>query len=869
MDLDPAQPTASVILTGEGATERLQSVRESLTRRARDSGYSLEVLDVVAGSGAAREVSLARIVNGARGRILAFMDPRADCAPDLLLAVIAALGDNAYDLAIASSTRGPGATGPIKPACRVKSGLARLILWSVAETRDPWSGCYALRRDRLPLLGGWTDRFPADLPSLLLAAGSDLRIADVSAGCRCPSQPLSLAGVADRLGSAGAPSAAPAPGKRWLWAANILGPAVDLALTLALVWIGLTQGAANIVGFAVGMLAYHFAGWLRHPGVRAARGAVSACALWPARGLVVAALALGLRGGAVATGLELGLAAWIAVAGGIAVAWLAVAGGYLLRWPMAGEGRPTLAVRWSLTALGILVAVPLLHVLYLGVLPLMPEEGYYWNYSIRPALGYLDHPPMVAWLIGLSESILGHAEASLRIPALACGALVIFFVYRFARNLVDRPAALVAAALAALIPYLFLATGMMTTPDAPLAAAWAASLYFMHRALVGGEGRAWYGAGIALGIGLLSKYTIATLGLGAAAYCLVDPRARRALLRPEPYVAVLIALALFAPVIYWNWANDWISFKFQSGGRFGEETRFSLQNMLGNMLLVATPLPLLVLPLLFFSRWARGEDPDSDPPHANIRNRMFVGCVVLIPLAVFAWSALRHLPRLNWTGPIWLATLPLLGWALVHASAVRHLVLGKILRLSGGAVIGGLVVLYAMFSYYAVLGIPGVPYPRTFARAVGWPQATRELRAVQDRIIRETGTAPVVVGMDKYNITSEVSFYGAGEDGSIGPPLKATTIWALSGSRLMFSYWDPPEQFRGRPIIMVARRPAKLEGERLASLFGRLDPEIYPLPLSASGPGGNGRRVDTYRYRIGYDFRPREEVPEVPEEDAD
>lgn len=869
MDLAPSQPTASVILTGEGASAGLQSLRKSLSRHARASGYSLEVLDAVPEPGLAREVSLARTVGNARGRVLVFLEARPDCAPETLLALIEALDDDACDLAIGAGTAGPGDTGPAKIPRWLESGLARLILWSVAETRDPWSGCYALRRDRLPLLGPWADRFPADLASLLLAAGSDLRIVDVSTRCGCAAPPASLGGVVERLGSVRAPRAAIEPARARSRVADTLGPTIDLAVTLALVWLGWTQGAANILGLAVGALAYLISGRLWKPVGSAKSGTALVSAAWLARGLVVVALALGLRGGAVATGLALGLPGWMAVAGGVAVAWLALAAGRLFRWPGAGQGRPTLAVRWSLTALGILVAAPLLHVFYLGVLPLMPEEGYYWNYAIRPALGYLDHPPMVAWLIGLSESFLGHGEASLRIPALACGALVIFYIYRFARNLVDRPAALVAAALAAAIPYLFLATGMMTTPDAPLAAAWAASLYFLHRALVGGEGRAWYGAGIALGLGLLSKYTIATLGLGAVAFCLIDSRARRWLLRPEPYVAVLIALLLFAPVIYWNWANDWVSFKFQSGGRFGEETRFSLHNMLGNMLLVATPLPLLVLPLLFVDQWTGREDRTSDPPHADGRNRLFVGCVVLIPLAVFAWSALRHLPRLNWTGPIWIATLPLLGWAAVHASSLGNLVLGRVLRLSAGPVIGGLLVLYSVFSYYAVLGLPGVPYPQTFARAVGWPEATRELRAVQDRIIRETGAAPVVVGMDKYNITSQVSFYGVGEDGSTEPPLKATTIWALSGSRLMFTYWDPPEQFRGKTIIMVARRRAKLEADRLQSLFGRLDPEIHPLSLSASGPGANGRRVEDYQYRIGYDFKPQEGGSDSPQGDDD
>ena len=114
------------------------------------------------------------------------------------------------------------------------------------------------------------------------------------------------------------------------------------------------------------------------------------------------------------------------------------------------------------------------------------------------------------------------------------------------------------------------------------------------------------------------------------------------------------------------------------------------------------------------------------------------------------------------------------------------------MRLTAGSVIGGLLVIYAVFSYYMVLGIPGVPYPKSFSRAMGWPEVTRELHAIHDRLARETGAAPVIVGMDKYNIASQVSFFGTREYAAAGQvPLKATTIEALSGNALMFSLLGP------------------------------------------------------------------------------
>jgi dolichol-phosphate mannosyltransferase len=46
---------------------------------------------------------------------------------------------------------------------------------------------------------------------------------------------------------------------------------------------------------------------------------------------------------------------------------------------------------------------------------LLPEEAYYWNYSRHLDIGYLDHPPMVAWLIRLGTMVFGQNEFGVRI----------------------------------------------------------------------------------------------------------------------------------------------------------------------------------------------------------------------------------------------------------------------------------------------------------------------------------------------------------------------------------------------------------------------------------------------------------------------
>jgi len=648
---------------------------------------------------------------------------------------------------------------------------------------------------------------------------------------------------------------------------RLTGSIVDLAVTLSLLAAAANLAMASLAGFIAGAVVELGVRARTPAGTTAPRAVGDGLGTTTGRSIAVAALALGVRGGALATLIAAGLPVWIAavcaVAASTVVGYLGIEY-YVLRRERA---EPAGTSPWALAAIGVVAYVVLLHVLNMWPVPVMPQEAYYWNYSVHPDFGYHDHPPMVAWLIAAGEFVLGHGPAGVRLGALACGLAVITFAYLLARRLVDRTAAMLAAALAAALPYFFFASGAMMTPDAPLAAAWAAALYYFHRALVGGERRAWLGVGVAIGFGLLSKYTIALLGPAALAFCLVDKRARGWLIRPEPYLAMLAAALLFVPVVYWNFVHDWASFKFQTGDRFGTQSRFSLHRLLGNVLVVATPLPLLALPLLFSGQWTAAGGAVEEPAHADARNRRFVACFVLVPLAVFSWDALRHLPRLNWTGPLWLAILPLAGWAIVHARALRARRIGSALRVTAPHLLGGLLVVYALLYYYLVLGFPGVGYPKEAAPLLGWSGVARELASVGSDIEARTGAAPVIVGMDAYQIASELSFYGKSRDLAAGEPatrgasgpraLQVTAIGRLFGGEgLMFAYWNPPASLRGRTLIMVALRPEELQKPTLAAHFARLDLEIRALPLVHSGYGGQPKSVDNVYYRIGYGYLP-------------
>ena len=80
---------------------------------------------------------------------------------------------------------------------------------------------------------------------------------------------------------------------------------------------------------------------------------------------------------------------------------------------------------------------------------------------------------------------------------------------------------------------------------------------------------AWYAAGVAFGLGLLSKYTMFMLVPCVALWLASSPRLRPWFRRQEPYVAAALGLLIFSPVIVWNARHGWYSLRhvlIQAGG---------------------------------------------------------------------------------------------------------------------------------------------------------------------------------------------------------------------------------------------------------------------------------------------------------------
>jgi 4-amino-4-deoxy-L-arabinose transferase-like glycosyltransferase len=235
--------------------------------------------------------------------------------------------------------------------------------------------------------------------------------------------------------------------------------------------------------------------------------------------------------------------------------------------PADGPARPT----WILPALA---ALALLRLAWWLLAPPNSDEAYYWLWGRHPALSYLDHPPLHAWLQGLAHAALGTSHFALRLTPALTSVATGWVAWRLARRLAPAGRGNGPAALLAFFgsPLLLMLTGFAWQDHLLilgwLVAAWLA-LEFLHEVLEGGRGRTalLLGAGLALGLAGLAKYSAVLLGVALLAVVALDARLRPLLRDPRLWLAAALALAVVSPVLWWNAARGGASFRFHLAER--------------------------------------------------------------------------------------------------------------------------------------------------------------------------------------------------------------------------------------------------------------------------------------------------------------
>ena len=571
------------------------------------------------------------------------------------------------------------------------------------------------------------------------------------------------------------------------------------------------------------------------------------------RFIIITLLILFLRGGILATLIQLldfspGLAFFICIAASTILNYM----GNIFYVFSQQSSYDRSEKEWYYFFVGIIIYSILLRFFYLGVPELFYEEAYYWNYAKHLDIGYLDHPPMVAWMIGLFTKLMGDNEFAVRFGAFVCWFITAYFSYRLTRDIDNRSSTGQATLLVATLPAFF-AIGWVMTPDAPLVACWAAVLYFLYQALIHDRPMAWAGVGISIGLGMLSKYTMALLGPAALLFILIDHHSRKWIFRPEPYLAVLIAIIIFSPVIFWNAGHEWVSFLYQGTDRAAERFEFSLPYFIFSIILIITPTGFLsVIAIILYRRTVifRGDVASSNAVStAASRGYYLLMILTLLPVIVLGGLSMFRETKFHWTAPCWLGIVPYMALIVTRNSQSGANKLLEWSRRAWPATIVICLVCYGAALHYLSLGFPGIPYSQNLY-LLGWEDFGREINALVEKIERETDDKILVVGMDRNRIASGLAFYRtkaieASNERVEREPAFQTSSWHLfGGNSLMYEYWFPIEEQKNKTLLLVSKSIANLTSDHVRSRVRQVG-DIKEITLSK-----NGRPAGRYYYSL-------------------
>jgi dolichol-phosphate mannosyltransferase len=367
------------------------------------------------------------------------------------------------------------------------------------------------------------------------------------------------------------------------------------------------------------------------------------------------------------------------------------------------------------------------------------------------------------------------------------------------------------------LPIFFGFGGLVMQPDAPLLAYWAGVLYYLYRALIENHRGAWLGVGIFMGLGMLSKYTICLLGLAAFAFILFNNRYRKWLLRPEPYLATLLAILLFSPVIIWNANHGWVSFLFQSAGRIKGQFDFALPDLMCFILFLLTPTGAMAA---IATMWYRKAIIAETLSEQNRKAYCFLLTTTMLPIAIFFFISFFRSVKLDWTAPLWLGILPYMAALTLPGQRKPAGRLVSLVTRAWPGTIAVVLITYGGMLHYSALGFPGVPYPQ-FVPGMGMEHLAAQIESIVDNFQRSTNEKPLVVCTGKNKIASLVAFYRAKIDGASGRGNKADIINNTTGSHffgnesLMYAYWHPVKGHRKRIILLIGYKLEQLASKQV------------------------------------------------------
>jgi 4-amino-4-deoxy-L-arabinose transferase-like glycosyltransferase len=372
-------------------------------------------------------------------------------------------------------------------------------------------------------------------------------------------------------------------------------------------------------------------------------------------------------------------------------------------------------------------------------------EAYVWGRQFQ--LGYYKHPPLWAWIAGLWFSAFPRADWAAYLLAAINAAIGVVGAWRLIGCFADGPKRTAATLLLLATPF-YTSMAMRFNANAALLPLWPWTLFFFVRSL---DQRRWVdavGLGALVGLAALSKYYAVVLVGGCALSLPLHSRGWSWLRSPAPWIAGGVALAVFAPHLWWLVHN-----RFPTVGYFQHETGRTLAFTLANV--ARMPLEWLAFHgiVVLVAALAAGTGPRAwianlQARWRDPRLRLMVGLTAWpLILTLLAGLAFRLKLSSNWTE----AAFPLVPLLVIETVG------GEARRIERASWITVLAI-----TALALIVSPILEYRPAGRREPNRTEPRRELAAQADRLWRqEVGRPlPIVAGSAPYD--EAIAFYSTG-----------------------------------------------------------------------------------------------------------
>jgi dolichyl-phosphate-mannose-protein mannosyltransferase len=416
-----------------------------------------------------------------------------------------------------------------------------------------------------------------------------------------------------------------------------------------------------------------------------------------------------------------------------------------------------------------------LHLATNATLGFHTDELYYLDCARHVAFGYVDFPPIVPLLAGLETAILGATPWTLRVLPTVLGGFMVALSGLYVRRLGGSLRLQVLALLIAVTAPYFLGANWVYQTVTFDELTWMLALYWFLCVILDPRPRNWLLLGVALGVGLEVKFTIAGLAAAIGVAILVMPSLRSALRTPYPWTAAGIALLIWLPNLVWQVAEGLptLTYVLNHQGSGG--------GPLANFILITAYL-FFLLPIWVAGLVSLVRSPELRP----------VGIACLIPLVLFLF-----------VGKIYYAvgTVPIaMAQGLIAISRVRRP------RLRIGLEVAVVVACVLEFVTFAQLTLPITPPSRIhaagldaqnelFADSVGWEDVAHQVAAIYDGLPESERSSAIIVS----------AYYGI--PGALKIYVDPTRLPAVVSPQLSDWYWLPKD-LSATYALMVDYQPS-------------------------------------------------------------